>query len=112
MIGGAGNDFLMGGVGADTFVFKPNEGNNIIAAFDLNAVEFGPAGYRASATGADFEPGIDKVLLSSFAGISAENVFSFLRQGSDGVVFYAERTSITFYDLTLGSMSVDDFVFA
>ncbi|WP_322890617.1 MULTISPECIES: calcium-binding protein [unclassified Yoonia] len=112
LIGGAGNDFLMGGVGADTFVFKPNEGNNIIAAFDLNAVEFGPAGYRASATGADFEPGIDKVLLSSFAGISAENVFSFLRQGSDGVVFYAERTSITFYDLTLGSMSVDDFVFA
>lgn len=112
LVGGAGNDFLMGGAGADTFVFRPNEGNNMIAAFDLEAVEFGPGGYRARATEADFQPGIDKVLLSGFAGINSDNVLSFLRQGSEGVVFNAERTSITFYDLALDSMSADDFGFA
>lgn len=112
LIGGAGNDFLMGGLGADTFVFRPNEGSDTIAAFDLDSVGFGSAGYRAYATGADFQPGIDKVTLSGFADIDAENVFSFLRQGSDGVVFDAEGTSITFYELTLSTLSIDDFVFA
>lgn len=112
LIAGPGDDFLMGGPGADTFVFKPHEGNNVIAAFDLEAVEFGPSGYRARATGADFQSGQDIILLSGFSDVNAGNVLSFLRQDSGGVVFNAEGTRITFHDLTLGQVSVDDFVFA
>lgn len=111
LIGGAGDDFLMGGLGADTFVFKPNEGNNTIAAFDLDKVEFGASGYRAYATGADFQPGIDKVHLLEFSNVDADNIFSYLHQGANGAVFSAEGTNINFYGVRVDHLTVDDFFF-
>ena len=111
LIGGPGDDFLMGGLGADTFVFRPNEGNNTIAAFDLNKVEFGPSGFRAHATGADFHPGFDKIHLLGFLNVDADNVMSFLHQRAEGAFFSAEQTSINFYDVSLDHLTVDDFFF-
>ncbi|MFO8127398.1 calcium-binding protein [Yoonia sp.] len=111
LIGGPGDDFLMGGLGADTFVFKPNDGNDIIAAFNVEDIVFGPSGYSSVATGTDFQPGIDKIHLSEFSNVDPANLLSFVREGVDGAVFSAERTTITFFDLNAAQLSVDDFIF-
>jgi Ca2+-binding RTX toxin-like protein len=112
LMGGADDDFLMGGRGADTFVFNTNDGADIIAAFDVADMGFGPlSGYSATATGADFQSGVDHVQLAGFSTVNASNVMSSVTDGTDGAVFSAEGTSITFYDVAANQLTVDDFIF-
>lgn len=110
LVGGPGNDFLMGGAGADTFVFSPNHGNDTIGAIDRNAGDLDQWNWRD--IGVDFEPGVDKILLTGFERVNTANVLSYLRGGDDGAIFSAEQTSITFHGITLSALSVDDFVIA
>lgn len=112
LIGGADDDFLMGGRGADTFVFNTNDGTDIIAAFDVADMGYGPiSGYTATPTGADFQSGIDHIQLAGFSTIDASNVMSSVTDGTDGAVFSAEGTSITFFGVTAYQLTVDDFMF-
>lgn len=110
--GGADNDFLMGGRGADTFIFDTNDGVDIIAAFDVADMDFSLlSGYTATATGTDFQSGVDHIQLSGFSTVDASNVMSSVTDGADGAVFSAEGTSITFYDVAANQLTADDFIF-
>lgn len=111
LIGGLGDDLLMGALGADTFVFNPDDGNDIIAAFNVADIAFGLSGYSAVATGTDFQPGIDKIHLAEFSSVDPGNLLSFVRDGVDGAVFSAEGTAITFFDLNAAQLSIGDFIF-
>jgi Ca2+-binding RTX toxin-like protein len=111
LAGGTGNDFLMGGRGADTFVFNTNDGTDVIAAFDVVDMGFGPlSGYTATATGADFQSGVDHIQLTGFSTVDVSNVMSSVTDGADGAVFSAEGTSITFYDVAANQLTTDDFI--
>jgi hypothetical protein len=111
LVGGADDDFLMGGRGADTFVFNTNDGSDVIAAFDVADIGFGPlSGYTATATGADFQSGVDHIQLAGFSTVDVSNVMSWVTDGADGAVFSAEGTSITFYDVAANQLTTDDFI--
>lgn len=101
--GGTGNDLMMGAGGADTFIFRPNEGADTIAAFQMDAMV---------ATAVDFVSGQDKVQLSSFTSMSAGNVMDYVSDDAGGAVFAAQGTQITFFGLSASDLSADDFVFA
>lgn len=112
LTGGADDDFLMGGRGADTFVFSTNDGSDIIAAFDVSDLTYRPIlGYSATATGADFQSGVDHIQLAGFSTVDASNVMSSVTDGADGAVFSAEGTSITFYGISANQLTTDDFIF-
>lgn len=112
LVGGTDDDFLMGGRGADTFVFNTNDGSDIIAAFDVADMGFGPlSGYTATAAGADFLSGVDHIQLAGFSTVDASNVMSSVADGADGAVFSAEGTDITFYGVAANQLTVDDFIF-
>lgn len=88
LFGGAGNDTLTGGEGADRFVFKENEGDDVIT---------------------DFEIGIDLIVLDtdveeSFADLSLS------QSGSDAVLTYSGGT-ITLTDVDAASLTADSFDF-
>jgi Ca2+-binding RTX toxin-like protein len=111
LVGGADDDFLMGGRGADTFVFNTNGGSDVIAAFDVADIGFGTlSGYTATATGADFQSGVDHIQLAGFSTVDVSNVMSWVTDGADGAVFSAEGTSITFYDVAANQLTTDDFI--
>ncbi|MEO0486470.1 MAG: M10 family metallopeptidase [Pseudomonadota bacterium] len=111
--GQAGDDVMQGGLGADSFVFAPNDGADVIGAFDISAVTFDATlGYRATLTGADFVSGLDQVVLTGFSTLTSATVMSAITGSRDGAVFDAEGTSVTFYGVSAASLSVDDFVFA
>jgi len=110
--GGADDDFLMGGRGADTFVFNTNDGSDIIATFDVADIGYGPlSGYTATATGSDFQTGIDHIQLDGFSTVNSSNVMSSVMDGADGAVFSAEGTNITFFGVTANQLTTDDFMF-
>lgn len=123
IIGGKGDDGLMGGLAADTFVFNPNDGKDFIADFDTSSIlKTGQSGYSVrygnpfsfkdfNYRHADFEPGIDFIELNGFASVNANNVMDFISQGDDGAVFSAEGTEITFHDILIGQLTANDFLF-
>jgi serralysin len=108
--GGTGDDLLMGGRGVDQFVFRPDEGNDMIATFTVGNVTTA-ATRDIDPTGADFSIGVDTIKLIGFSGISAANVLDFVTDGDDGAVFSAQGTTITLYDVTANMLTSDDFVF-
>ncbi len=110
--GGAGDDLMMAGDGVDQFVFTTNDGTDTIAEFNEDAVTFDAVtGYSGVATGADFEVGIDKIVLQGFAGVDASNVMSFVTAGADGAEFSTQGTTIVFFNVLATSLSADDFLF-
>jgi Ca2+-binding RTX toxin-like protein len=70
----AGNDTLAGGLGADTFIFAPGHGQDVINS-DI-------------AVGTEFEPGVDKIDLSAireirnFNDLTANHLFVVQNSGT------------------------------
>ena len=104
MDGGAGDDKLMGGLGADTFVFRPNDGNDTIAAFDLAT---------QGIEGRDFDPGQDKIALVGFGYASATDALADFRDTATGVVFenVALGSTVTIYGVSLEQLGAYTIIF-
>lgn len=88
LMGGAGNDVLVGGAGGDTFVFKSDEGKDVID---------------------DFKVGVDLLQLD-VSGVSAFSDLE-LRQLKRGVEIDYGSGTIILEDATLSSISNDSFDF-
>ena len=112
LMGGVGDDLLMGGRGADQFVFRPYDDDDVIGSFFASDLETDGAA-DVFARGADFQPGIDKIVLRGFADVDATNVLDFVSLDADGrhAVFATEGVSVTVFDILPSSLSIDDFVF-
>lgn len=110
--GGTGDDLLMAGRGADQFLFRPGNGDDVIGSFATVALAPGEVG-NVVATGADFQSGIDQIVLQGFSGVSIENVMTFVTSDPDTnhAVFSAEETTITFFDISASQLVAEDFVF-
>lgn len=102
---GSGNDFLEGGGGADVFVFRPEEGRNVIAelSYDID----NPGATRA--VGVDFTSGVDLIDVSAF-GLSSSAAFAAVSDIDDVAQFVADGTTIVFYDLVKADLDAGDFV--
>jgi Ca2+-binding RTX toxin-like protein len=94
LMGMEGNDILTGGLGADTFVFNPEGGDDIIT---------------------DFSSGDDVIDLSAFSGMgydSLANVISHSTQKDDDVnIDLGNGDSVTLLGVDLNSLHTDDFLF-
>jgi Ca2+-binding RTX toxin-like protein len=93
--GGAGDDILVGGLGADTFVFIQGEsGSDVVADFEQwDIVRFQGFGY-------------------STAGNVLDNMDAVTSPSSSGVLFEDEGQSIFFVGAALSDFSDDTFQFA
>lgn len=111
--GGTGNDLMSGGSGIDTFVFRPNDGVDTIAQFNVSAVTFDSnTGFAGAPRASDFQVGIDKIELSGFANVNASNVMDFINDpGANGARFVAEGTTINFHNVLTSALDSDDFIF-
>lgn len=110
--GGRGNDLLMGGHGRDTFLFSPNDGNDLIAHFEIeDALYLEGRNHLLTSSGQDFQPGIDVIELVSFETVNENNILSHFSIGNTGAVFSAEGTTIRFEGVSLSEISTNDFTF-
>ncbi len=110
--GRTGEDTLMGGAGGDTFVFHTNDGNDVIANFEITDVIFDPlSGYSTSSMHSGFQFGIDKIELNGFSTVTSANVLSHVTDTADGARFDAEGTSILLFGHSVDQLSGDDFLF-
>lgn len=104
--GGSGDDLLMGGRGVDHFAFRPDEGDNVIAGFTV-----GDFDSVVAPENADFTVGVDKIVLVNFRGVDARNVMDHITDEPDGAIYFNQGTRITFYDVSAGQLTADDFIF-
>ncbi len=105
--GGVGNDLLEGGLGDDVFVFAPGEGNDKIGIIVFNS----SSGFSISSSNTpDFQVGRDQLDVTSFGFSSETQVLTKLSQSSNGAVFNSNGTSVTLYNVDVGSLSINDFI--
>ncbi len=97
--GGTGDDMLSGGLGADVFVFTPNDGSDTIATFTTGSVSMGQA-LPVIATGPDFVVGLDTIQLTGFSPAVAADPMAHVTEVNGNTVFSAEGTTITIYQVT------------
>lgn len=108
--GGAGDDTLSGGKSADSFVFRPDDGNDIIARFELNRTSVDAVINEAAEFARDWDA-LDQIHLIGFDGISQENVMSYITQGETGAIFSHQGTTIEFLGVSVDELSAGDFYF-
>ncbi|MDA7826821.1 hypothetical protein N9A67_01195 [Rhodobacteraceae bacterium] len=108
--GGAGDDTLSGGKSADSFVFRPHDGNDIIARFELNRTSVDAVINEAAEFTRDWDA-LDQIHLIGFDGISHENVMSYITQSESGAIFSHQGTTIEFFGVSVDELSAGDFYF-
>lgn len=97
--GGAGDDILQGGFGADVFVFAPTD----IGADKIQRIADGSQ---------DFELSIDRIDLTAFTDVSADNVTDFISTSVDGnAVFAKDDVSVEIIGVSETDLTVDHFLF-
>ena len=104
--GGTGNDLLEGRGGVDTFVFNTNDGDDTIAALDLDYVT--PS--NSTAAGADFVSGVDLIQLDGFGFADEDAALAKVTDVGGVATFSDQGTTITFTGLTADDLSADDFI--
>ncbi len=104
--GGTGNDLMSGGGGADQFLFNPADGTDTIGKVAVDYVT--PS--NSALIGADFQPGLDAVVLAGFGYSTPEEAFSHVTDQSGTATFSDQGTTIIFYGLSVSELSADDFV--
>jgi len=87
LVGGKGDDNLTGGQAGDVFIFKADDGNDLIT---------------------DFEDGLDRIRIK--AGASEFSDLTVTQEGDDVLVVFAS-TTITLEDTQLSEIGADDFLF-
>jgi len=105
LVGGEGNDLLEGRGGADTFVFAPNEGSDVIAQLLLDDDDG-----TWSAVGRDFDVSEDFIDLSAFGINSHEQVMEKWSQGDQGAVFEHANTEILLMGVMLEDLSSNNLI--
>lgn len=87
--GGAGNDLLYGGLGADTFVFRAGSGQDRVVGFDI----------------------FDRLDLIGLGYQNKEQVQAEMRQqGQDVIWDRGDGATVTFANVTLGTMGQIDYL--
>jgi len=104
--GGTGNDLMSGGGGADQFLFNPADGTDTIGKVAVDYVT--PS--NSALIGADFQSGLDAVVLAGFGYSTPEEAFSHVTDQSGTATFSDQGTTIIFYGLSVSELSADDFV--
>ncbi|MGB0958866.1 MAG: hypothetical protein ACPGVK_01340 [Halocynthiibacter sp.] len=110
--GGTGNDFLQGNGGHDVFVFRPNQGDDIIGRF--NIADVNDADLSATPiTGADFSTVNDKIQLIGFQGIQngVDALAHFYDTPSGHAYFDAGHTSFTLWGVSTAELDSTNFIF-
>ncbi|PUB15497.1 matrixin family metalloprotease [Yoonia sediminilitoris] len=106
LIAGAGTDYLEGGGGADIFLFRTDDGTNVIGELAIDAGN--PASTRA--VGVDFQSGIDQIDLIDFGYSRASDVFANINDTGGRAVFADQGTTIVFHGLLESGLTTDDFL--
>jgi Ca2+-binding RTX toxin-like protein len=87
--GNSGDDRLTGGAGADTFVFRPRDGHDIVM---------------------DFTPGQDDITLSGYGFTTLGQVMALAHQDRLNTVFaFADGAEVTLRNVQLSDLSPSDF---
>jgi Ca2+-binding RTX toxin-like protein len=91
----SGNDFMVGGNGADTFVFCAPFGNDVIAGFAAAGGGHDIIDFHANST------------LKSFASVQSHTT----QVGSDSVISDGSGNTLTLNNVTKASLTAVDFTF-
>ena len=104
LFAGIGDDFLEGREGSDTFVFKANEGRNVIGRLeqDQNGLW--------DAIGADFNVSEDFIDLSAFGIVSKDKALEKWSQGADGATFAHDNTTIILFDVHVDELMIENVI--
>ena len=108
--GGAGDDILSGGSAQDTFIFRPNQGNDKIAFFAMTESSMNGVLNLETDLSRDWDM-LDQVHLIGFDGVDRTNIMSFVEQGENGAVLTLQGTRIEFFDVSVDELSAEDFYF-
>ena len=107
--GGAGNDWLDGGNGDDTFVFRPGSGMDTVEDFDQSNPSTTSTHCTVHSNDHDvirFEGG----LFASFDALVASGDMT--QSGANVVIKYGATDQVTMLNVSLSQLSANDFVFA
>jgi hypothetical protein len=103
--GGTGNDLLEGGVGADTFVFRPNDGNDAIGKINIDFSNL----QLSVVAGADFQSGVDRIALINFGYTDSAEAFSHLSDVNGQATFQDQGLTLHFAGLSVADLASTDF---
>ncbi len=97
IISGTANDFILGGSGADTFVFMPGSGHDVILDFQI-----GTHGAR-----------IDRIDVSNLGFSSASEVLAAAQDiDGDTVITLASDQTLTLHGVASSTLAIDHFLIA